>query len=168
MKKILCFSLFLLIVTLYGCSVKETLSLECVTDEQILPQTPVFYMAADIPHGTFLTDSCKDGCCALYTHKGYEVMQEVFPAASADEAFRYLTGRGAKELHPIKTSDFPQEEYRFSWTVAGENGPISCNALLFYDGSHGYSICVFCPFGEEKLYREDFYRIFSGTKLFPL
>lgn len=168
MKKLLSFFLFLLIVTLSGCSVKETLSLEYVTDELIEPPFPAFYMAADIPHGTFLTDSCKDGCCALYEHENYEVMQEVFPAESADEAFRYLTGRTADELNPIKASAFPQEEYRFSWTAAGENGPVSCSGLLFFDGSHCYSLCIFCPYGERSLHREDFSRIFSGTKLFPL
>ena len=168
MKKMLCFCFLLFILTLSGCCVKETLSLECVTDDMSAPQLPAFYMAADIPHGAFLTDSCKDGCCALYVHEGYEIMQEVFPAESADEAFRYLTGRTSDDLHPIKTDSFPREEYRFSWTAAGENGPISCNGLLFYDGAHCYSLCVFCPYGEEKLHREDLSRIFTGTELFPL
>ncbi len=168
MKKLLFLFILLLILPLCACAVKESSVRECVTDELLVPSQPAFYLSADIPRGSFLTSSCKDGCCALFTHEDYELMQEIFTASSLDDALIYLTGQDQAELRPLAVSTFPQKEYRFAWAAAGEEGTLSCSGLLFADGEYYYSLCIFCDAGEEKHYREEFSDIFAAAELVPV
>lgn len=168
MKKLLFLPILLLIITFSACSVKEARDVECVNDSLITIKEPAFYVSADIPQGTFLTASCKDGCCALFSHEDYEVMQEIFYADSLDEALVYLTGQTREELNLLSVSSFPKEEYRFAWTAAGENGTLACSGMLFADGDCYYSLCIFCKAEMEKEHREDFSAIFAGTELMPV
>ena len=55
--------LFLMILTLSGCAVKENPPGECVTDTLEPPSAPAFYMTADLPAEARLVDSCEDGQC---------------------------------------------------------------------------------------------------------
>ncbi len=168
MKKLLFLLVFVLILPLCACTVKEGPAPECVSDELSVPSVPEFYLSADIPQGTFLTASCKEGCCALFSHADYEVMQEIFTAASLDEALVYLTGKNRAELKPLEVSTFPQKEYRFAWTAAGEAGTLACSGLLFSDGENYYSLCIFCDAAEEKHHKTEFSHIFSGSQLIPV
>lgn len=168
MKKLLSVLFCFLVAGLCGCSAGQTQEVFCVSDTLECVQSPAFYLSADIPQGTFLSTACNEGRCALYTHEDYEIMQEIFYAEDLDAAFRHLTGRSRFELAPICVSSFPQEEYRFAWAAAGEEGALSCCGMLFFDGECYYSLCAFCDEGKEKLHRSEFSAIFAGTELLPV
>ncbi len=168
MKKLFIVPLLLFIVIFSACSVKEASTMECISDKMEPVETPAFYVLADIPQGTFLTASCKEGCCALFTHEDYEVMQEIFYAENLDAALLYLTGKTQEELKPLTVSTSPQGEYRFAWTAAGEDGTLACSGMMFSDGDCYYSLCIFCDAEAEKEHREEFDDIFAGTELLPV
>ena len=60
---------------------------------------------------------------------------------------------------------FPQEEYRFAWTSAGEEGDLACSAALFSDGAYYYALSVICDAGHEKEYRTVFSDLLASAEL---
>lgn len=161
MKRIL--PLLLLIISLYGCNVKEPLSLECIADSLHTKSAPAFYLEADIPIGAVLSASCDDGCCALYSHEDYEIYQEVFSAASLDNALLHVSGQAA--LSAICTSNFPFEQYRFRWLCAGENGTTVCNAKLIFDGEYYHCLSIHCPMQLQTQYETVFSDLLSSAAI---
>lgn len=155
--------LLMLIISLCGCSVKESVPLECISDTLDAPSAPSFYIRADIPAQAVLSDSCKDGCCAVFSHEDYEIYQEIFPASSIDEALLRLTGR--TELSLIQTNDFPMPEYRFRYLAAGEGGTQAFCGKLIFDGTHCYSLITRCPLEKQSEYEEVFSDILSLSTL---
>lgn len=160
----LCFCI-LLILSLNGCSVKESPAPECVSDELLIEQTPAFYLSAELPQSAALTAAAESGLSSLFSAEDYTVFEEIFTAASLDEACLHISGRSAEALAPVTVNAFPQTEYRCAWTAAGENGPVSCNAALFYDGTHYYCLSVQCDTAAEKTYRDVFSDLLSSAHL---
>ena len=157
--------LFGLIITLSGCSVKQAHSFECVADSYEEIAAPSFYIDAAMPCNAFLTDSCDDGCCAVFSHEDYEIYQQIFPAQGLDDACTYLTGRDFAALRAIQTQSFPTEEYRFAYTCACEEGTLSCSGKFFYDGQFCYAVMILCPIQKEPIYHEDFSEVLSLAEL---
>lgn len=147
------------IIAFSGCSVNQTEARECVTDVWQAPATPGFSLQAEVPEEAVLTGERGSG--KYYAHRDYEIITEVFPAASAAEGVSHLTGRDS--VSAVLLQDFPQEEYRFSWTAAGENGAVACACAMFFDGSYCYALQIQCPVEKEKVYREQFYEILASA-----
>lgn len=160
MKRLLCIAVFLCIILLPGCKVKEELAFEYILDE--IPQLPAAYLDMDLPENVLLTESADQGRFAVFSHRDYEVIQEVFPAESPEDAISYLSGREASDLLVLTPK---KDAYRFAWTTASEEGDIACSALLLSDGAYYYSILIRCPASLEKNYRKDFSHIFSSIQL---
>ena len=157
--------LFLMILTLSGCAVKEIPARECVTDTLDPPSAPDFYMTAELPAEARLEDSCEEGRFAVFSDGSYEIYKEIFPAASAEAGLLAVTGKTADQLEPIPVSSFPQPEYRFAWTATGEEGPLSCTGTLIYDGKYCYALTIRCPPAREKNCREVFMDILNHVTL---
>ena len=160
MKRLICIALFSCIILVSGCKVKEELTYESISDT--VPMLPAAYLAVTLPKNVFLTESSDQGRFAIFTHRDYEVIQEVFAAESTEDAIYHLSGKEASLLSVFT----PEEDaYRFAWVTTAEEGEISCNALLLTDGAFFYSVLIRCPAALEKNYREDFSLILSGTEL---
>ena len=157
--------LFLMILTLTGCSVKDVSERECVADSLDFPALPAFYLTAALPAEAAQTASSEDGRFTVFSTADYEIFQEIFPADSAEAGLSAVTGKAADRLSPIPISSFPHPEYRFAWTAAGENGPLSCLGTLLYDGQYCYALTIRCPVAAEKKYRETFLEILSSVSL---
>ena len=168
MRLFIVFQLLLYILSLNGCSVKEDFSAECVNDTIICISSPAFRIEADIPQEAVLTLSHQDGCCAVFSHEDYEITQEIFPAASWDEAFLHVTGRTADSLNPILAGDFPQEEYRCSWSVAGENGTELCRCTILTDGCFYYAVSIQSNAETDKNYAQSFSSLLASVSLFAI
>ncbi len=164
MKRIV-FILVALIITLSGCCVKESCTFECVSDDLAEHIAPTFYIDAAMPQEAVLTDSCKDGCCAVFSHDDFEIYQEIFEAEDLDTACKQLTGRSSAELFAIKTQSFPMEEYRFAFHAAGEGETLSCTGKFFFDGDFCYAVSILCPMEKEPMYHEVFSELLSLTEL---
>lgn len=166
MKRI--FFLFLstiFILPLFGCTVNTGLCKECVTDSIEYKEFPEMYIESDIPQGATLTLSRDDGRCAIFTHPDYEVTQEIFSADSWDSAFRHISGRGSEDLKRFLAGNFPQEKYRCTWTVAGEDGTDLCQSVVLFDGSYYYAVTVQCAANKSREYAEVFSDLLSGICL---
>ena len=161
MKSVIAFLLVVCIIAFTGCAVNEGASPECVSDDLSAPLSPTFALNADFPEGSLLIQDTESGRLAIYDD--YEISEEVFPAASAQEGLQALTGR--EDITALKLSSYPREEYRFSWTAAGEQGDTACCGSLIYDGSFCYALCIQCPAGLEKDYRQVFYSVLSSAEL---
>ena len=159
------FVLLAMIILLSGCCVKESSTFECVADSYEEQAAPNFYIDAAMPQEAVLTDSCKDGCCAVFSHDDFEIYQEIFEASGLDEACRHLTGRTSSELSAIKTQSFPLEAYRFAYHAAGEGQTLSCSGTLFFDGEFCYAVSVLCPIEKEPMYHEAFSELLQSTEL---
>ena len=168
MKLSILFQLIVIILSLNACSVKEEFDTECINDTISCVETPSFRIEADIPQDAVLTLSHQDGCCAVFSHEDYEITQEIFPAASWDEAFLHVTGRTADALSPILAGNFPQEEYRCSWTVAGENGTELCRCTILTDGSFYYAVSIQSNAETDKNYTESFSSLLASVSLFAI
>lgn len=161
MKQWLIFVILSCIIAFSGCSVNQTGERECVTDVWQIPAQPGLSLKAELPGDAVLIGGSNTG--EYYVQGDYEIVTEVFPAASAAEAMAHLTGR--EDVPAVVLSAFPQEEYRFSWTAAGENGATACTCVMFFDGSHSYSLEIQCPAEKEKHYRAQFYEILDSARL---
>lgn len=168
MKNFILFQLFFFILALNGCSVKEDFSVECVNDTITCISSPLFRIEADIPQEAVLTLSHQDGRCAVFSHEDYEITQEIFPAASWDEAFLHVTGRNAEVLNPILAGNFPQEEYRCSWSVAGENGTELCQCTILTDGTYYYALSIQSDAKTDKAYTQTFSSLLASVSLFAI
>lgn len=155
----------LLILSFFGCAVKEMPAMECVGDRIEVVCEPTFYLTAAIPQEATLTLSSDEGRRAVFSHEDYEITQEIFPADSADSALESLTGQEVDALCPIRVAAEPQEEYRFAWTAAGENGALNCSGALFFDGEYCYAVSIQCAAEKEKLYRDVFSELLSSVAL---
>ena len=164
MKKTVAVVLLLFILALSGCAVKEAAAFEYI-ECPVAPDQPMFYLSADIPSGAMLTASSNEGRSAVFLHEDFTVMEEIFPADSLDEALLYLTGQTAEALQPIQVAAFPQEEYRFAWTAAGEPESTVCSGTLFYDGSFFYALTVQCDAAVGKEYRTVFSDMLESATL---
>ena len=164
MKKRLVLLCLLLILPLSACAVKEEDAL-CVNDCYEIPPMPAFCLNAPLPEGTVMAAMTEDGQRIYYTNDGFSICKESVSASSADEAFQLLTGRTQEELQPVTVTRYPQEEYRYTFTAAGENGAEVCTGVLFFDGSHGYSLQITCPCDAEKTYREVFSDLLANATL---
>lgn len=160
MKRLWIFALLTFIIFLSGCSVKEELPVEYVCDQ--LELMPASYLTMDIPENVFLTEASDEGRFAIFTHRDYEIVQEVFSAKSQEAAIEYLSGKSPEQLHPLELGD---GSCRFAWTAAGEQGDLACSALLMTDGSYYYSLCIQCSVEVEKEYRQEFSQILSSASL---
>ena len=160
-KSIAVFLLILCIIALTGCGVNAPTHLECVNDDLDAPVTPAFALSVQLPEDPLLSQRTDNGALTIY--QDYEILEEVFPASSAQVGVEALTGR--PDLFLVKMASFPREEYRFSWAAAGEAGDTACCGALIYDGSYCYSVCIQCPADRENEYREMFYSILSTTEL---
>lgn len=164
MKKYITVILLSVILALNGCAVKEAAALEYIQCPEE-PEQPVFYMTVELPSNTALTASSDEGRSAVFLHDDFTVIEEIFPADSLDEALLYLTGQTAETLRPMQVAAFPQEEYRFAWTAAGETEPVACSAALFYDGTFYYALSVQCNASKEKEYRTVFSDMLESAAL---
>lgn len=166
MKKIIVL-LFFLILTLAGCSVKGSTIPERVTDTLECLAKPEYLISAEIPAQMLLAASEHEGLHQVYTHESgeYEILTDVFTAASLDDALIELTGYDEAVLNPIPLDHFPLDEYRYAWTSAGETGTLACCGTLLYDGTHYYSLTIRCEADKEKLYHDEFTHILSTVGL---
>lgn len=164
MKKLLFPLCVFLIVSFSACSVKKA-DADCVSDSYDIPQVPAFCVNATLPPDTVMAAMTADGQRVFYVHDDYTISKESVAAFSADEAFWLLTGRSREELKPVAVATFPQEEYRYTCTTAGENGMEICTGVLFFDGSHGYSLQIACPAEAENIYREVFSELLESATL---
>lgn len=164
MKKTLAFLILFLIVPFTACSVKET-NADCLYDSYDVPPIPAFCLNAPLPDGTVMAAMTEDGQKIIYLHDDFTICKESVCAASADEAFQMLTGRTQTELDPVAVTRFPREEYRYTCSVAGENGAEICTGVLFFDGSHAYSLQITCDAEAEKVYRDVFTELLANTTL---
>lgn len=168
MKIFIVFQLLLTILTLNACSVKEDFSAECINDTIECVSLPAFRIEADIPQDAILTLSHQNGCCSVFSHEDYEITQEIFPAASWDEAFLHITGRDADSLSPILAGNFPQEEYRCSWSVAGENGTELCRCTILTDGTFYYAVSIQSDAETDKNYAQSFSSLLASVSLYAI
>lgn len=157
MKRITLIFLLIFIIGLFACDVKDKRTLECLSDE--IASSPSSYMVMALPENVFLTESAADGRIGLFSHQDYEILQEIFTAADTDAAIRHISGQ---DLQPIL---LPDGSARFSWVSAGENGMLSCSAVLLSDGAYYYSLCIRCPSELAKIHREEFDDILSSAAL---
>lgn len=164
MKKCFAFLSLLLIIPLAACTVKETAA-DCMSDCGDMPPIPAFCLNAVLPDNTVMAAMTEDGQKIIYIHDDFTVCKEIFCADSAEDALQMLTGRSKEALSPVSVMQFPQEEYRYSCTAAGENGAEICTGVLFFDGTHGYSLQITCDAAAEKHYREVFSELLAGTTL---
>lgn len=164
-KKLSLLFLLALILTFPACTVKEAAAMEYVTD--VLPEAaaPAYFLTAEIPAGAMLSGASGEGRFAVFSHTDYEVIEEIFPAATAEDAFRHVAGQSAAQLRPIKLRSTPQEEYRFAWTAAGETGALACSATVLLDGGYCYSVSIQCRAEKEKDYQRVFSALLSGIEL---
>ena len=164
MKKVFPLFLLPLILTLSACAVKQANALETI-ECPAAPGTPSFYLNAEFPSDAVLASSSDEGRSAVFLHEDYTLIQEVFAANSLDAALLRVTGRPADELEVLRVCSFPQEEYRFAWTAAGENGDLACSATLFSDGAYYYALSVVCDAAHEKEYRTTFSDLLASAEL---
>ncbi|MBQ6431735.1 MAG: hypothetical protein IJJ99_07665 [Oscillospiraceae bacterium] len=164
MKKLVVILCLFLIVSFTACSVKEDDSV-CVKDSCDMPPIPAFCLNATLPENTVMAAMTEDGQRVFYVHDDFTICKESVSASSADEAFQMLTGRTQESLRPVTVTRFPQEEYRYSCTVAGEYGEEVCTGVLFFDGTHGYSLQITCDARAEKAYRGVFAELLENTTL---
>lgn len=164
MKRTTIFVLLSLILALCGCAVKEAPVLETIECPEI-PNVPAFYLSADLPSELTLISSCEDGKSAVFAHEDYLVSEEIFEAASMEEALRYVTGRDSADVALMTVSTFPQTEYRLAWTAAGEYGDQVCSATMFSDGTFYYALTVQCDASAANAYRTVVSDILATTEL---
>ena len=164
MKKAIALFLLPLILTLSACAVKQANALETI-ECPAAPGTPSFYLNADFPSDAILASSSDEGRSAVFLHEDYTLIQEVFTAESLDAALLRVTGRPADELEVLRVCSFPQEEYRFAWTAAGEEGDLACSAALFSDGEYYYALSVICDAAHEKEYHSVFSDLLASAEL---
>lgn len=164
MKKLFALLFLPLILTLSACAVKQANALETI-ECPAAPKTPKFYLTADLPSNTVLASSAEEGRSAVFLHEDFTLVEEVFAAESLDEALLRVSGRRSDELKLLRVREFPQEEYRFAWTAAGEEGDLACSAALFSDGEYYYVLTVQCDAAAEKEYRSVFSDLLAGAEL---
>lgn len=164
-KKLSFLFLLALILTFPGCAVKEAAAMEYVTDTLPEAAAPAYFMTAELPAGAMLSGASDEGRFAVFSHADYEVIEEIFPAASAEDAFLHVAGQTAAQLRPIKLRSSPREEYRFGWTAAGEEGTLSCSATVLLDGDWCYSVSIQCRAEKEKDYQKVFSALLSSVEL---
>ena len=164
MKKVIAFLLLPLILALSACAVKQVQALETI-ECPAAQEVPGFFLSAELPSGAVLASSADAGRSAVFVHEDYTLAQEVFAAASLDDALLRVTGRSADELDVLRVCAFPQEEYRFAWTAAGETGDLACSAVLFYDGEFYSPLSVQCDAAREKEYRAVFSDLLASAEL---
>ena len=153
------------ILSFSDCSVNQKFPTECISDVvETVPISPM-YINSDVPQGATLSLSRDDGRYALFTHPDYEITQEIFSAASWDEAFFHISGRTTQELRPFLTDSFPYEKYRCTWTVAGEEETELCQSLIFHDSNFYYAITVQCVASRAADHAEAFSDLLSGAEL---
>lgn len=164
MKKAFAMLLLPLILSLSACAVKQAQALETIECPAV-PASPQFYLTAELPSNTMLSSSADDGRSAVFLHDDFTLIEEVFAADSLDDALLRVTGRPIEELELLQISSFPQEEYRFAWTAAGENDALACSAVMFTDGEFYYTLSVQCDAVQEKEYRAVFSDLFASAEL---
>lgn len=164
MKKLFAILLLPLILALSACAVKQAQALETIACP-VEPAAPQFYLSAELPSNTVLASSSDEGRSAVFLNDDFTLVEEVFAADSLDEALFHISGRTAQELSLLRVSAFPQEEYRFAWTAAGEQGDLACSAALFTDGVYYYALTVQCDAAIEKEYRAVFSDILASAEL---
>ena len=164
MKKCFAFLSLLLIIPLVACTVKEAAA-DCISDCGDIPPIPAFCLNAELPEDTVMAAMTADGQRIIYIHDDFTVCKEVIRAGTAQDALEALTGRSQEELKAVSVAQYPQEEYRYSCTAAGENGAEVCTGVLFFDGTHGYSLQINCDAAAEKHYRTVFSELLEGTTL---
>ncbi len=164
MKKPIVLLCLILIVSFTACAVKEDDTV-CVKDSYDIPPIPAFCLNAPLPEDTVMAAMTEDGQRIFYIHDAFTICKESVSASSADEAFQILTGRTREDLQPVAVTRFPQEEYRYSCTAAGENGTEICTGVLFFDGAHAYSLQIICDAEAEKAYRGTFSELLANATL---
>ena len=112
-----------------------------------------------------LASSAEEGRSAVFLHEDFTLVEEGFAAESLDEALLRVSGRRSDELKLLRVREFPQEEYRFAWTAAGEEGDLACSAALFSDGEYYYVLTVQCDAAAEKEYRSVFSDLLASAEL---
>lgn len=157
--------LCILILSLSACSVNTISSKERILDTIEKSEFPVMYIESDIPQGANLCLSREDGRFAVFTHRDYEIIQEIFLADSTNDAFIHISGKTSAELKPILAGNFPFEKYRCTWTTAGESGTNLWQSVLFFDGTFYYSISVQCPVEKAGTYENEFSDLLSRAEL---
>lgn len=167
MKPMILFVLVLCIIAFSACSVKDTNEVFCISDELCSADCPAFSMKVDIPADAVRITEAED-VNLFYEQGDYQIFRDIFAAENAEAGIKAITGHTAEELNAIHLDRFPQEEYRFSWTAAGENCDLVCVGALLFDGSTCYSVSFQCPDYLENRYRTVFYRIISDIELQPV
>lgn len=168
MKKTFLFLTLALIVTLCGCAVNELPAAECVSDSLTFSEAPAYMILAELPQELVLSGAANDGKYAVFDCADYTLTEEIFNAASLDDAFLRLTGREKDTLLPIRIPSFPHERYEFAWTAAEDGGEVVCCGTLLYDGQDYYAVTVRCPAEHMPRYRETFSALLSAVELVPV
>ena len=165
MKRFIALPLISLILLLTACAVKENISMECIYDSIEIPSAPCFRIEAEIPQQAVLTLSEDEGLCSIFSHADYTITEEIFLASSWESAFVHITGRGRDSLKPILAGNYPFEEYRCVWSVAGEAGTRLCQCTVICDGSYYYAVTVECAEEQAIQYEKTFSSLLSGVLL---
>lgn len=165
MKKLSFLFLLALILTFPGCAVKKAPAWEYVTDTLPEAVAPAYFLTAELPAGAMLSGVSSEGRFAVFSHEDYEVIEEIFPAEDAEAAFLHVAGQTGEQLRPLKLRSTPREEYRFSWTAAGETGTLACSATVLLDGAYCYSVSIQCRAEKEKDYQKVFSALLSSVEL---
>ncbi len=105
------------------------------------PVEEPYVITFGIPEDVVL-EPVTDGGRSLYVQKDgdYEIVSDVFTAASRDEAIRRLTGFGADELEILETERFGLPEYRFAWASTTDEGAYVSQAALVEDTDYYYAL----------------------------
>lgn len=151
------------IIALTACSVNQAPARECVSDTLLFPAQPAYSLAVTLPSEAVLC--AQEECRSYYALPGCELFTEVFPAVSAQAGIAALTGREDCAAVFLLLSSFPEEEYRLSWTVAGETGAEACRCVMFFDGSHCYALRLQYPLSECADGRELFGEMLAEVRL---
>jgi len=109
-----------------------------------------------------------DGTRNVYTQAGgdYEIVSEVIPAESLDEAVRHVSGFGADEVQLLETTRFGLPEYRFAWSDESDEGRYVSRASLIRDGSYFYSLVFSVREGLFDKYSDCAAAVFSSFGLY--
>ncbi len=166
MKPVVSLLISLSIILLFSaCSVKEESAKECIADTILEQKQPALRIEAQMPQEATLTHARDEGLWAMFSHEDYRIIQEIFPAADWDEALKHVSGRSSQELETILCGDFPYEEYRCSWLVAGETETELCQCTVLFDGSFYYAVSIHCPASLSKTYEAVFSELLAGVEL---
>ena len=144
----------LLALLLTGCLSPQTA--EVFYLEDVLPSEPpaVFTIGFGLPADA-VQQKTDDGYRKSYQagDGSYAIETAVCPGVDAGTLMQELCGAGPEALHPIKTTRYGMEEYRFSWCREADDGLYVCTAAILEDDGCCYSLVFSAPEAQAKACR---------------